>query len=730
MRSNTTIFEYDGRGRPIRSTDALGHQTIFEYDNAGNVTLIRDANGNATRFRYDARSRLIETINPAGGVIVSEYDLDNNPTSLTDPAGNTTSFAYDARNRVTRRTDANGHDDLFTYDVVDNLISRTDRNGRITEFAFDDLNRLVTETWVGDGNVIQYEYDAAGNLLFASDDFSSLSFTYDNRNRQRTVDNSGTPGLPSVVLTYQYDSVGNVTSLADSIGGNAGGTNSYQYDPLNRLTQLTQTGTNVSDKRVDFSYDPIGQLESIERFSDLGGTQSVVMSTFVYDTLNRLESLSHDKNSSNVAFFDLQYDAASRIIEISSVDDTASYSYDRRDQLVSAKRDIPGNLDESYAYDANGNPTQSHQHGDDYQTGPGNRLESDGLFNYAYDDVGNQIERTEIATGSVRQFTWDYRNRLVAVVDKDASGTEIQRVEFSYDSLNRRISKSVAAADTVLTHFVYDFDDVLLEFVDEDGAAGPSGSELARRYLHGIAVDQVLAQDDGAGNVQWHLTDHLGTVTDLVDNTGSVVNHIEYDSRGNILRQSDAAVTTRYLFTGREYDAETNLYYFRRRYFDSTVGRFLSEDPAGLVADVNNYRYAWNDPVRSTDPSGLQSVSFVGSGPFSTSLINQGINQGVHFFADRDPSVQGFRQGEVDAFDRGRIDPRFRDQIERIREDLKNRPKRDFEIDIEQQGCMVIVTVKRKRDGVTEIEQFTFNTNSPNFNLQSAIDSVLGTLGN
>src|SRR6185436_7038670 len=109
------------------------------------------------------------------------------------------------------------------------------------------------------------------------------------------------------------------------------------------------------------------------------------------------------------------------------------------------------------------------------------------------------------------------RNRLVEIIDVDSQGAEVQRVQFVYDALNRRIIKEVStAAGTEVTYFVYDREDVMATFVDPDGTDGPSPLALERRFLHGPAVDQVLAQEDAAGNVQWYLADHLGTVRDLV----------------------------------------------------------------------------------------------------------------------------------------------------------------------------------------------------------------------
>lgn len=331
-------------------------------------------------------------------------------------------------------------------------------------------------------------------------------------------------------------------------------------------------------------------------------------------TLNRLDNLTHrNAAGSVVSFFDLDYDAASRITRITDIDGVTDYSYDDTDQLTVADHSDPANPDETYAFDANGNRISSHLHGSGYVTGPGNRLLSDGTFNYDYDNEGNLIRRTEIATGNYREFLWDHRNRLIAVFDRDAASAEIQRVEFTYDAFDRRISKSVDTnpqdmIDAVLTHFVYDRDDVILDFVDEDGAAGPNPLVLAQRYLHGPAVDQILAQEDSAGNVLWHLTDHLGTVRDLADNNGAVTSHITYDSFGSAIVESGQSLDTRYLFTGREFDSETGLYSYRTRYYDVALGRFLAEDTIGFAGeDLNLFRYVRNSPLDSADPFGLLS---------------------------------------------------------------------------------------------------------------------------
>ena len=326
----------------------------------------------------------------------------------------------------------------------------------------------------------------------------------------------------------------------------------------------------------------------------------MIDSSFTYDEANRLTNLTHGNSSNDFAFYDLSYDAASRITQITDVDGTNNYTYDNRDQLIAADHSDEDNADESYAYDANGNRINSSLHGDGYVTDANNRLVSDGIYNYEYDNQGNLIRQIEIGTGNIEELEWDYLNRLIAVVDKDSAGNETQRVEFTYDMFGRRLSKTV---DGDAIYFVYDRDNVILDFVD-------SGSDvvLEKRYLHGARVDQVLAQEDGNGDVIWHLTDHLGTVKDLVDSSGVVVNHFVYDSYGNVVSQTDEMVVSRYLFTGREWDSEIGLYYYRARYYDATVGRFISQDPIGFEAgDANIYRYVFNSPLNYTDPTGLNA---------------------------------------------------------------------------------------------------------------------------
>ncbi len=217
----------------------------------------------------------------------------------------------------------------------------------------------------------------------------------------------------------------------------------------------------------------------------------------------------------------------------------------------------------------------------------------------------DRTKRIDKSTDEVTEYSWDIRDRLTGITVKDVNGDIIKSAEYKYDVYNQRIAKTVdadgdGAAVATTERYVYGRDQNIGLVFDENG-------NLNHRYLFGNGVDQIEA-DESNGNVLWALADHLGNVRDVVDNAGTVLNHIVYDAFGGVTSQTDESVVFRYGYTARELDAESGLQYNRARYLDSFTGRFISEDPIGFQAgDSNLYRYVFNSPIRYTDPDGLQS---------------------------------------------------------------------------------------------------------------------------
>jgi len=116
----------------------------------------------------------------------------------------------------------------------------------------------------------------------------------------------------------------------------------------------------------------------------------------------------------------------------------------------------------------------------------------------------------------------------------------------------------------------------------------------------------------------YYHADGLGSITGLSDATGTMVQTYSYDAFGNVT--PSGAISQPFAFTGREYDAETSMYFYRARYYDPVVGRFVTRDPIGFAGgDVNLFAYVENSPVNLIDPDGLESAagSRGGFGPIS-----------------------------------------------------------------------------------------------------------------
>ena len=230
-----------------------------------------------------------------------------------------------------------------------------------------------------------------------------------------------------------------------------------------------------------------------------------------------------------------------------------------------------------------------------YVTGAGNQLQSDGVWDYVYDDESNLKTQTHKTTGEYREYSWDHRNRLTQVEIYASSGGALQKtLSFIYDVLDRRIGYSV---DGMTRWTVYGRANAWL---DVDDAA-----TVQTRYLFSKKLDSQLARwRPGEGTV-WYLKDKLGSVRHLVDADGNLLGNYHYDSFGNINQTASSALDGRYLFTGREYDEILGVYYYRSRYYNPSIGRFLSRDSMGFDAgDINLYRYVDNNPLIFTDPTG------------------------------------------------------------------------------------------------------------------------------
>ena len=173
---------------------------------------------------------------------------------------------------------------------------------------------------------------------------------------------------------------------------------------------------------------------------------------------------------------------------------------------------------------------------------------------------------------------------------------------------------------TTVTRFAYDGSNAWADL--------NSGNALTMRRLYLDGVDQPFARVDANNVAAWYLTDHLGSVRDVMDKAGATdLDQVVYDAYGNITSESSTTNGDRYKYTGREWDPNTGLQFNRARYYDSKIGRWLAEDPLGFTAgDANLYRYANNQSTGLVDPTGTVEdprLFLVWTRPGVNNILNQ-----------------------------------------------------------------------------------------------------------
>ncbi len=317
--------------------------------------------------------------------------------------------------------------------------------------------------------------------------------------------------------------------------------------------------------QTTYTYDPASQVTNI--LHQLGATGPTInQAAYTYNGVGNRDSLTDRRGIQN-------------------------FGYDTLDRLTSASHPLLGTA-QAFSYDPVGNRTTAGN-----VTNAGNQLTADATHAYQYDDNGNLTRKTLLATGTYTQYTYDAENRLTKVEDFVAGNpTAAFTSTYRYDGLGRRIEK-VANGQT--RRYVYDRDQILLEY---DGA-----NTLQARYTHGPRVDELLAVTRSGSTFFYH-NDGLNSASDLTDGSGATVQSYSYDVWGNVVNQT-GSVENPFVFTGRERDSETSLYYYRARYYEPRIGRFIQKDPIGDDQGKNLYPYVQNNPVNRIDPSGKVDIS-------------------------------------------------------------------------------------------------------------------------
>jgi RHS repeat-associated protein len=631
----TLTFDYDGLDRPTKTTYPDSSYSEIVYDRLDPVRW-RDREGNWTHTLRDAARRLVSVNDARGGTTTFHWCQCGSVERLIDGAGNATTNEYDIAGRLTKKTRANGTFTTYTYE---NTTSRpktvVDRAGTTTTLAFNADDSIASKSFSDGTPTITYTYDAVTGLLAsAASSTDTLTWTYDAIDRAVTEHSSKN----GHTLGFTFDAAGNRTLL--KIDGVA--LQSYAYDEWYRPTTIG-FGTTT------FTYAYNNQ----SRVSSLTFPNGVVTS-YGYDGESRLSTIGSVLSSTPIVGFSYAYDKNSNRTEATEGSNTTAYKYDRLSRLREALRSTGTPIHSVYSYDAAGNRL-----GEQTSTGlltsnlnglnellgrqPGGQATFAGTLSepaavsvdgkaaavggdntfvgaatltsgvntvtvqatdpnantktntyqvtvpgsgdsYGYDLNGNVISKT--AGGHVWTYEWNALGQLTRVL-KDS--TEVAR--FAYDPFGRRVEK---VSGGVTTKYLVDSGNVLRE-------ARSDGTNAT--FIHPRVLDAPLAKVDQAGVASYYHLDGLDSVSKLTNGSGVVVQSVAYDAWGNF---DGASPGSGLAFNSREWDGETELYYYRARYLDPRTGRFLSEDPVPTLTSL--YMYARGNPTSRVDPTGMVTV--------------------------------------------------------------------------------------------------------------------------
>ncbi len=623
--TSTTYYTPDEIGR-VEKIEQLGSSTTprtvtfdYNWDSSLNEVVRKDSsltNAVRTNWIYDGTGRLSVLEHDHGPSLANSltytqnFDRGNRIQAISLPSGKTVSYTLDASDQLTGadHSDVTLDDESYVYDENGNRIT----DDSVTQ-QIDDNNHLLND------GTYTYEYDVEGNRTkrITISSGAERRYVWDHANRLVEItDHASSSADSSRTLFYHYDYMGNLIAQAvDSNGDAVGGIDQAEYhvydggqryatfDLLQLAADLRMDGDLFDSVTAD------GAQNGSYLVDDGTLTDNFIAGTPTYASGYSGQSLSLGRTSN----FDHVVLPETLVDGLDDVTFTArlktSWAYGQT--LISGANATNAN---SYLIYINNSTT--------VQLFP-------GLSN---GDTPLEWTIPSLADGQWHHFALvrdGTNNQATVYVDGVSYGTQSTTLyTISVDSGGLILGEdqdSVGGSFSTSQAFSGQLDDVRLypsALASRDIATLINGIEPTTRYMYGPQTDMLLAVEDRTtpgGALRWTLADHQGSIREVTSIAGTVIEHRVFDSFGNLTQATDGSsnpitaddLLTAVTFTGQFYDADAELLQYRARWYDATVGRFLSEDPAGFVDGTNLSAYVNNSPVMLIDPSGLSSQNVV-----------------------------------------------------------------------------------------------------------------------
>ncbi|GGV50679.1 hypothetical protein GCM10010293_61870 [Streptomyces griseoflavus] len=637
----------DIRGRTLETREYAGSAPADpQYGDAPGTSYA------STKYQYTRDGLQTRITGPDDATWSYTYDLFGRQTSATDPDQGRSTTQYDALDRVVKSTDSRGKAILTAYDVLGRptatwAASRTDAN-QLTATGYDDLLKGLqysSTRYVGGKSGQAYTdtvtaYDTlsrpvASKLeLPSADPFvkagapATLQFetAYNLDGTLKHTKEPALGGLPSEIVEYDYNKLGQVTS----VGGSTGYLLNADYSAIGQPTQLTLGTANTADHKksyinnryeqgtdrlirsfvtddthgyqlqdLNYTYDQAGNVTSIADPTTLGGTSSAETQCFAYDGHRRLTEAwtpssqkCSDPRSTNSLSGPAPY--------------WTSYTYNEAGQRTTeTTHKAAGDTRTTYCYTKADQPhflTGTTTKGD--CTGPEKA--------YTPDATGNTVKRP--GAKAAQNLVWSEEGKL-AKLTEDGTATD-----YLYDAAGEILIRSTAGGERVLYAGATELH------------LRADGTTWAQRYYTAGGQTIATRSNESLSNKLTYLAgDRHGTMSLAINADATQTHSKRYTSPFGAERGKPTGTPwpDDKGFLGKTNDDTTGLTHIGAREYDPLIGQFISVDPL-LSLDqpqsLNGYSYANQHPATASDPTGLRE----GCGAtYATSTCASPVNKAV-----------------------------------------------------------------------------------------------------
>ncbi|WP_139489615.1 RHS repeat domain-containing protein [Brevibacillus dissolubilis] len=616
----TTRYHYNALSWKLQEDYLLDNKVErYSYTSNGDVATFTDKTGNRHRYQYSPYYELekLTVTNKAGTTVYTEEsNYDEKTRQLTNQTNGqyTLGYGYDVFNRMTSYTVSGKSLSSRTYQMSYQAVNVTDEKDQVKHI--NNLDDLV-DSFIYPGLTAATKTSA--------DEMTKVIYSYDQLNRLQTVSTPAGKDLLGGEVKYNYrtDSSGDLTTVsypnginmtqhANSLGQiqttthSDGWSESNTYDAFGNISRVLHSHNN---KTWNYEYDKINRLvyeknpwDSVSTTGVTSGLATAPFSAFV-PTSEAVDAYANTNNFINsfplipLEKGDETTPEQATMLEQEAVSTSSQTNVETTGSGYLVSTAQPENLPTK-------NSSAEFQPAHSTITIVSVPVPKNKPKTYKYDNLGN---RQQHLFGSfnlpmeTRRYEYDALNRLIQ------ANIGEKEVTYTYYPGNLRASKTV---DGKTTQYIY-LNGKIIEELDAKG-------DVTARNIWGNNL--ILRHDVPTNQSGYYLYNSHGDVVKVIDKDNrEVFNQYEYDAWGNPSPdvQAKEKMNNPFRYAGESYDDETGFYYLRARFYDPSVGRFITEDTYKGQVDnplsLNRYSYTANNPIRFIDPSGYAYLNADGT---------------------------------------------------------------------------------------------------------------------